>query len=43
MMSDDIEYYKVPYIDINTLLEMSDEYLKDYKPPISVKDKYGIS
>ena len=43
MMSDDIEYYKVPYIDINTLLEMSDEYLKDYKPPVSVRDKYGIS
>lgn len=43
MMSDDIEYYKVPYIDINTLLEMSDEYLKDYKPPVSIRDKYGIS
>ncbi len=42
MMSDELDYYKIPYIDIPTLIEMADEYLDGYKPPASVKDKYGV-
>ena len=43
MMDNDAALYKVPYIDVPSLLEMADEYLGGYKPPKSVKDKYGVS
>ena len=42
MENPELGYLRVPYVDYSTLCQMADEFLGDYAPPESVKQKYGL-
>jgi hypothetical protein len=43
MENPELGYCRVPYIDYSSLCRMADDYLGDYTPPATVKQKYGLN
>jgi len=43
MENSDIGKIRIPYVDYETLCKMADDYLMDYEPPYTVRQKYGLN
>ena len=43
MYSFEYGYVRIPYIDYSGLCDLADDYLGDYEPPYTVKQKYGLN
>lgn len=43
MYSNEYGYIRIPYIDYSGLCDLADDYLGDYEPPYTVKQKYGLN
>ena len=43
MMNPELGYCRVPYVNYSLLCQMADDYLGNYTPPATVKQKYGLN